>query len=455
VGTPSSPPSATRRPRAGARAPRSPPTPHPARSPAPREEPERIAKPPDHPPGGGIHPQQDAATGQSARGRTGHPDGASGRGEPERTPEHAKLQLAQRRDRGDLTAVVVQAPQPDPPVAPAIGIAAPRQHPHPAGVGRQPIQEATHPEYAGAGPPQWHPPQPLVPERHAPHRLGADGKPPDRLPPARGVGDHQRPVGTQRAGIDAAEPHDLVSPPAAVRPHPPRGPPPPGGHPPGQSPAAVPDRLGRSPWPHACPPRPPPRPRPADPPASRRPRLQLRGAGHPVAAGVDPQQAALRQQHPDGILTGRGRRAGQRHPSATASPEATGVASVLTVLLVGWDTPASPSGRLPACRRPTATRATSITTTPAATSHPSRLAAFTPTPGHRLRPFRQIVHLAHPSRPAHPVLAGVAWWKGGPSPSAAQDLAVLTGIRHLPDLRLAQLQPLSSTTWSTGRKPAR
>ena len=92
----------------------------------------------------------------------------------------------------------------------------------------------------------------------------------------------------------------------------------------------------------------------------------------------------------------------------TASPEATGVASVRTVFVVGRDPAASPSARLPACRRPTTPKATSITTTPAATSHRSRLAAFTPTPGHRLRPVRQIVHLAPPSRPTHPVRAAVA-----------------------------------------------
>ena len=45
----------------------------------------------------------------------------------------------------------------------------------------------------------------------------------------------------------------------------------------------------------------------------------------------------------------------------------------------------------------------------------------------------------------------VALVEGRPSSSAAQDLAVLTAIRYLPDLRLAQpssLKRVSSTTWS-------
>ena len=46
-------------------------------------------------PGGGIHPQQNAATLQPARGRTGHPHGATARGEPQRAPELANLQLRQ------------------------------------------------------------------------------------------------------------------------------------------------------------------------------------------------------------------------------------------------------------------------------------------------------------------------------------------------------------------------
>jgi len=45
----------------------------------------------------------------------------------------------------------------------------------------------------------------------------------------------------------------------------------------------------------------------------------------------------------------------------------------------------------------------------------------------------------------------VALVEGRPSSSAAQDLAVLTAIRYLLDLRLAQpssLKRVSSTTWS-------
>ena len=49
---------------------------------------------------------------------------------------------------------------------------------------------------------------------------------------------------------------------------------------------------------------------------------QLQAAGHPVALGVHPQQDALRQQHPHGILTDRDRLhlAGQRHPSGHRQP---------------------------------------------------------------------------------------------------------------------------------------
>jgi hypothetical protein len=49
---------------------------------------------------------------------------------------------------------------------------------------------------------------------------------------------------------------------------------------------------------------------------------QLQAASHPVTVGVDPQQGALVQQHPDGALTDRHgrRRAGQRHPPGHRQP---------------------------------------------------------------------------------------------------------------------------------------
>jgi hypothetical protein len=121
------------------------------------------------------------------------------------------------------------------------------------------------------------------------------------------------------------------------------------------------------------------------------------------------------------------------------------VASVFTVLLVGWDPPASPPGRLRPCRRPTTTKATSIATTPAATSiattpaatsNRSRPAVLTSTPDYSLWSFRQIVYLGASIR-AQRIRSRLEslWWKGGPSPSAVQDLAVLTTVG---DLRWAQ-----------------
>ena len=121
---------------------------------------------------------------------------------------------------------------------------------------------------------------------------------------------------------------------------------------------------------------------------------------------------------------------------ATTSPEATGVASVRTVLLVGWDPAASPLGRLPACRRPTTTRATSITTTPAATSHRSRLACFTPTPGHAGDPFGRLstwrIHRALPSGSSPWVAARRDAGRHGRHPRGAANAALGRAVRARP-----------------------
>ena len=114
---------------------------------------------------------------------------------------------------------------------------------------------------------------------------------------------------------------------------------------------------------------------------------QLQAASHLVTVGVDPQQTALVQQHPDGALTDRHgrRRAGQRHPPGHRQP---GGDRRVVRSHGGAGRPGHSgvaSREVPPCRRPTTTKASSITTTPA-TSRQLRLDAFTPTPGYACDP---------------------------------------------------------------------
>jgi hypothetical protein len=83
------------------------------------EEPGQVAKPPGHAPGGGIDPQQDAASVRPARIGPGHPDDTIAGDEPDLGVDGADIQVRQRRGRSDLTGARVRAPQPAAPVAPA------------------------------------------------------------------------------------------------------------------------------------------------------------------------------------------------------------------------------------------------------------------------------------------------------------------------------------------------
>jgi len=273
-----------------------------------------------------------------------------------------------------------------------------------------------------------------------PHRLGAEGKPPHRLVPARGVGDHQRPPGPEPAGIDAAEPHEVVPRRAAVGPHNPAG------HR-GQAASQPASHLQThrvDPDGYRGPARAhPDRPRPHGQRTRRHTggrRLQLQAAGHPVAVGVDPQQGALLQQHPHGILTDRdrdrGRPARQRHPSGHRQPGGNrggigphrargrlGPSGVAFGEVAGLQAPHHDQGDQHHHH---------------ASGHQPPVASCYVHADSRsyLRPVRQIVYLAPPSRPTHPVRAAVATRRDagrhGRHPRGAANAALGRAVRAQP-----------------------